>query len=115
MPLSRAALDARCRRLARDLEQRVFLIRRRVVFERLLERLSVAEPEAWMLKGGMALAYRWGGRGRETRDLDLTFLRPGQTGKDATVSAWRAPAGSPWRTALGSRWRRSGNRGPSAS
>ena len=33
-------------------------LRRRVVFERVVARLSSAEPGAWVVKGGMALEVR---------------------------------------------------------
>jgi hypothetical protein len=46
-------------------------LRRRAVFERLLVRLDSAMPGQWVLKGGMALEVRLGGRARSTRDLDL--------------------------------------------
>jgi hypothetical protein len=42
-----------------------------VVFERLLARLLVIAPDHWMIKGGVALELRLGGRARTTKDLDL--------------------------------------------
>lgn len=46
-------------------------LRRRVVFERVVARLHAAEPGRWVLKGGMALEVRLGGRARLTKDIDL--------------------------------------------
>jgi hypothetical protein len=43
------------------------------VFERIMARLEVAEPGAWVVKGGMALEWRLGKRARGTRDLDLVL------------------------------------------
>jgi hypothetical protein len=51
-------------------------LRRRVVFERLLVRLDDAQPDGWVLKGGMALELRWHDRARATRDLDLATRVP---------------------------------------
>jgi hypothetical protein len=39
-------------------------------------RLEAGEPAAWVVKGGMVLEWRLGGRARATRDLDL--VRRGQ-------------------------------------
>lgn len=46
-------------------------LRRRVLFERILARLQVAEPGLWVLKGGMALEVRLRDDARLTKDLDL--------------------------------------------
>lgn len=46
-------------------------LRRRVVFERVVVRLSSAEPGAWVVKGGMALEVRLRDDARLTKDLDL--------------------------------------------
>ena len=46
-------------------------LRRRVIFERVVSRLQVAEPGRWVLKGGMALEVRLRDRARLTRDIDL--------------------------------------------
>jgi hypothetical protein len=45
--------------------------RRRVLFERILARLQVAEPGLWVLKGGMAFEVRLRDDARLTKDLDL--------------------------------------------
>jgi len=46
-------------------------LRRRVIFERIVTRLQVAEPELWVLKGGMALEVRLRDDARLTKDIDL--------------------------------------------
>ena len=46
-------------------------LRRRVVFERIISRLQRAEPERWVLKGGMALEIRLRDNARLTKDIDL--------------------------------------------
>ncbi|MGE3445921.1 MAG: nucleotidyl transferase AbiEii/AbiGii toxin family protein [Acidimicrobiia bacterium] len=67
----RTALEHRL--LQRSAETGVSLdrLRRRVVFERLVARLSSAEPGAWVVKGGMALEVRLRDDARLTKDLDL--------------------------------------------
>ncbi len=42
-----------------------------VVFDRLLARLLETAPNRWVVKGGIALDLRLGGRARTTKDLDL--------------------------------------------
>lgn len=49
----------------------VLRVRRRVVIERFLARLQVSAPDQWLLKGGMALEFRYGDGARSTRDVDL--------------------------------------------
>jgi len=46
-------------------------LRKMVAFERFLARLVTAQPEAWVLKGGLALQFRLGERARTTQDIDL--------------------------------------------
>ena len=46
-------------------------LRRRVIFERVVTRLQVAQPEVWVLKGGMALEVRLRDDARLTKDIDL--------------------------------------------
>ena len=46
-------------------------LRRRVVFERVVARLQAAEPDRWVLKGGMALEVRLRDQARLTKDIDL--------------------------------------------
>lgn len=46
-------------------------IRRQLVFQRILARLTI--DDAWVLKGGFSLEVRLGLRARATRDLDVTY------------------------------------------
>lgn len=67
----RMALEQRL--LSRSKETKVSLdrLRRRVLFERIVSRLQVAEPGLWVLKGGMALEVRLLDEARLTKDIDL--------------------------------------------
>jgi hypothetical protein len=47
-----------------------------VAFDRLLKRLARAEPDAWILKGGLALQLRLGEKARLTKDIDLLLRKP---------------------------------------
>jgi hypothetical protein len=51
-------------------------LRRRVLFERLVARLEIAEPSQWILKGGMALEVRLEDAARLTKDVDLGLRDP---------------------------------------
>lgn len=46
-------------------------LRKTVVFDRLLARLKEVAPERWILKGALALDFRFGPRTRTTKDMDL--------------------------------------------
>jgi hypothetical protein len=46
-------------------------LRRRVLFQRIIARLQVAEPGLWVLKGGMALEVRLSDAARSTKDIDV--------------------------------------------
>jgi predicted nucleotidyltransferase component of viral defense system len=46
-------------------------LRKEVAFERRLARLLVASRERWVLKGGLALAFRLGAASRPTLDIDI--------------------------------------------
>jgi predicted nucleotidyltransferase component of viral defense system len=77
----RAALEHRL--LAKSTATGVSLdrLRRRVVFERIVARLQVAEPGVWVLKGGMALEVRLGDAARLSKDIDVG-LRDGVASAD---------------------------------
>ena len=47
-------------------------LRREIAFDRVLARLQVAAPDMWLLKGGVALDYRFQDQARTTLDIDLT-------------------------------------------
>lgn len=67
----RTALETRL--LATSQESGVALdrLRRRVLFERIVARLQLAEPGRWVLKGGMALEVRLRDSARVTKDIDV--------------------------------------------
>ncbi len=48
-------------------------LRKLVAFDRLLARLLLAEPDAWVLKGGLALQLRLADRARTTKDMDVMW------------------------------------------
>jgi predicted nucleotidyltransferase component of viral defense system len=67
----RAALDQRLKNETTQSGVSLMRLRKRVVFERFLARLSVAGPAGWVLKGAFALDLRLGLRTRATKDIDL--------------------------------------------
>jgi Nucleotidyl transferase AbiEii toxin, Type IV TA system len=66
-------------RLARD--------RKRVVFDRLLARLTATAPDRWLLKGGFALELRLAERARATKDIDLDWQAAEEELLDALLDA----------------------------
>lgn len=67
----RMALEQRLLNHANETGISLARLRRRVVVERVVARLTVAEPGQWVLKGGMALEVRLRDDARLTRDIDL--------------------------------------------
>lgn len=67
----RMALERRLNNRASDTGIGIDRLRRRVIFERVVARLTHAEPGKWVLKGGMALEVRLQDRARLTKDIDL--------------------------------------------
>ena len=67
----RRALEMRLATHARDTDRSVVRLRKEVAFDRLLARLVAVAPERWVLKGALALDYRFGDRARATKDIDL--------------------------------------------
>jgi hypothetical protein len=78
----RQALETRLRAISRDQGSSLVRLRKAVAFDRLLARLLVAAPGRWVLKGGLALDYRFGARARTTKDMDLAT----QAGEEAATS-----------------------------
>jgi Nucleotidyl transferase AbiEii toxin, Type IV TA system len=72
----RAALEDRLRQQSEESRRDLQWLRRRLAFTRVLARLAATAPDAWVLKGGMAVELRRPGLARSTRDIDLV-LRPG--------------------------------------
>lgn len=67
----RQALEERLRRQAQETGLPLARLRKMAAFERFLARLVADQPEAWVLKGGLALQVRLGLRARATQDVDL--------------------------------------------
>ena len=86
----RRALEDRLR--AQSLEAGVPLVRLRkmVVFDRLLARLMQAQPDAWVLKGGLALQLRLGNQARTTKDMDVLLAAPQDQADDVHQALVRA-------------------------
>ena len=70
-PPFRQALEARLGSARRAGGSSLARRRKEVVFDRLLARLVAVAPERWILKGALALDYRFGDRARTTGDVDL--------------------------------------------
>jgi hypothetical protein len=69
----RAALEARFLKLAGpNNDKQLVRFRKMVAYERFLARLNVVAPNQWVVKGGLALEFRFGDRSRTTLDLDLS-------------------------------------------
>ncbi|MEU6728288.1 nucleotidyl transferase AbiEii/AbiGii toxin family protein [Nonomuraea wenchangensis] len=69
----RQALENRLKRQADENGTDLGRLRRRVLFERALARLSASQPGRWILKGGMAMEFRLLDRARSTKDLDMAI------------------------------------------
>lgn len=67
----RAALEQRLLNESQNSDISLDRLRRRVMYERIVVRLDSAEPDAWVVKGGLALDVRLGDRARVSKDLDL--------------------------------------------
>ncbi len=67
----RAALEARLNRRSAETDISLGRLRKSVVFDRLLARLLIVAPGRWVLKGALALEFRFGSRTRATKDIDL--------------------------------------------
>jgi hypothetical protein len=72
-PPLRQALEARLAAASRDGGLSLARLRKEVAFDRLLARLVAVAPDRWVLKGALALDYRFGDRARTTRDVDLAM------------------------------------------
>ena len=79
-PPFRQALEARLGAVSRAGGPSLVRLRKEVVFDRLLARLVAVAPDRWILKGALALDYRFGDRARTTRDVDLAV-----TGDEASA------------------------------
>ena len=67
----RMALRQRLRNKSQESGISVERLGRQVMYERIVVRLDLAEPDTWVVKGGLALDVRMGSRARASVDLDL--------------------------------------------
>jgi predicted nucleotidyltransferase component of viral defense system len=67
----RQALEDRLRGEAEKSGSALVRLRKRVTFERLLARLLHVAPDRWVLKGALALDFRFPTSARATKDMDL--------------------------------------------
>lgn len=72
-PSFRQTLEARLGAASRAGGPSLARLRKGVAFDRLLARLVLVAPDRWILKGALALDYRFGDRARTTRDVDLAM------------------------------------------
>jgi hypothetical protein len=69
----RMAIEQRLRNRSEQTGIALDRLRRRIIFERIVARLIIADPGRWVLKGGMALEVRLQDEARLTKDIDLGF------------------------------------------
>ncbi|MEU9707218.1 nucleotidyl transferase AbiEii/AbiGii toxin family protein [Streptomyces sp. NPDC047967] len=84
----RRALEARLKQEAAETGADLARRRRLVVFDRLAARLADDRVGGWVLKGGAVMEFRFTGRARTTKDLDLA-VRPKPTSGDLDGDAVR--------------------------
>jgi hypothetical protein len=95
----RQSLEERLRRQSMETGIPLLRLRKMAAFERFLARLLAAQPQTWILKGGLMLQVRAGLYARTTQDVDL-LLRNAATREDIhamLVEACRS-AGEDWFT-----------------
>lgn len=89
----RQALEQRLKSRAAGDEAGLARDRKRIVFQRLLARLSAVVPGRWLLKGGFALDLRLAGRARSTKDVDIEWRANEEELLDALIEAAEHDAG----------------------
>ncbi len=67
----RTALEQRLSSIADKTGVPLVRLRKLIVFDRLVARLTVAAPNRWVVKGAVALLFRIGPEFRTTKDMDL--------------------------------------------
>ncbi len=72
----RRALEDRLRMQSLQTRAPLVRLRKMVVFDRFLARLTLDQPEAWLVKSGFALQLRLGNRARTTKDIDVLLKTP---------------------------------------
>jgi len=72
----RQALERRLQQQSLQAATPLVRLRKLVAFDRFLARLARAQPETWILKGGLALQLRLAEKARLTKDVDLLLSQP---------------------------------------
>lgn len=83
----RSALETRLARESVRLAVPLVRLRKLVTFDRFLARLMQVHPDAWLLKGGLALQIRIGERARTTQDIDVLLTLPREEVQRAITEA----------------------------
>jgi len=83
----RRALEDRLRTQSLKTGAPLVRLRKMVVFDRFLVRLIQDQPDAWVLKGGLALQLRLGNQARTTKDIDLLLTARRDEGH--ATRSWR--------------------------
>ncbi len=83
----RTALEARLLDDSRRSGLSLVRLRKSVVFSRLLARLLAVAPDRWVLKGGLAMDYRFGTRVRTTKDMDLASIGDEKVAAEDLIAA----------------------------
>jgi hypothetical protein len=89
----RTALEARLLEQSRTTGLSLARLRKSVVFARFLARLLHVAPDAWVLKGGLALDYRLGSKVRTTRDMDLAQVGSADAATEQLIEAQQVDLG----------------------
>ena len=89
----RRALEDRLLAQSQQTGRSLARLRKEVVFDRLLARLLAVAPGRWVLRGGLALDYRFGDRARTTRDIDLAMAGGEEGATTALLAAQAADLG----------------------
>lgn len=83
----RMALETRLVEHSRRTGLSLARLRKSVVFARLLARLLAVAPDRWVLKGGLALDYRFGSRVRTTKDMDFAQVGGEEAATEELIAA----------------------------
>jgi len=83
----RTALETRLLEHSRRTGLSLVRLRKSVVFSRLLARLLAVAPDRWVLKGGLAMDYRFGSRVRTTKDMDLASIGDEEAATEDLIAA----------------------------
>lgn len=83
----RTALETRLLEHSRRTGLSLVRLRKSVVFSRLLARLLAVAPDRWVLRGGLAMDYRFGSRVRTTKDMDLASIGDEEAATEDLIAA----------------------------